>query len=217
MRHAFQTCLVTHRVGLGPSWARDLPRLVGWAAEAGVDLIQVREADLEAKALASLVGACRAAAAGSARRRLVHARRAVAPGEGAAGVPQPERGLLATAVRRVVPPGFLIGRSVHHPSALAQGGAAGCDLVLFGTVLASSSKPGVRPAGLAALADAVVASPVPVLAIGGISDGALPAVAATGAAGVAAISWLMAPDLPELRRRVQRAREAFDTLGRRPR
>jgi thiamine monophosphate synthase len=63
-----------------------------------------------------------------------------------------------------------------------------------------SSKPTTSPIGLRGLAEIVQATSVPVLAIGGLKADALEAVAATGAAGVAAIGlfidWFDTHDAP---------------------
>ena len=91
-------CLVTDRrrlgaaVGAGPAdWAAALERQVTAAAAAGVDLVQVREADLEAAALVSLVERLVTATAGTPTRILVNDRLDVALAAGAAGVHLKER------------------------------------------------------------------------------------------------------------------------------
>ena len=63
-------CLVTDRRRLagGATGGERLVDLVGAAARAGVDLIQVRERDLEARALADLVARCVHATAGTVAR-----------------------------------------------------------------------------------------------------------------------------------------------------
>ena len=97
----------------------------------------------------------------------------------------------------------------------AESGAV--DYLLAGTVFRSASKPGRRALGLDALRDIVRASTRPVLAIGGVrvTDG--PAVAATGAAGVAGIRLFRFASSRERRgqlaSRVQALRAAFDRRG----
>ncbi|MGE0393444.1 MAG: thiamine phosphate synthase [Vicinamibacterales bacterium] len=210
-----RSCLVTDRRLAGTAWREALPALAGRAGEAGVDLVQVREPGLDARDLAALVGACRRALAGSATRLLVNDRLDVALGEGADGVHLPGYGLAAADVRRCTPAGFVIGRSVHE-SDRDMTVVEGADFVIFGTVFASASKPGRPAAGLEALARAAAATSLPVLAIGGVDEARLAAVARTGAAGVAAIRWLAVPSVEELRRRVRLVAGAFDTLGRLP-
>lgn len=210
---AFRTCLVTNRHAWGDDWPAALPALAGRAATAGIDLVQIREADLPGRDLGRLVAACRRAVAGSGARVLVNDRLDVALGEGADGVHLPARGLSPVAVRAVVPASFLVSRSVHAVEEVTSGAVEGCDLLVFGTVFPSASKPGVAPAGASALAAVTRASRVPVLAIGGMAEARLATVAAAGAAGVAAIGWLSLRDPAEMARRVRLVREAFDTLG----
>lgn len=205
--------LVTDRGRWGSEWRRAIPALAGRAAEAGVDLFQVREHGLETRALASLVAACRAAMAGSRMRLLVNDRLDVALAEGADGVHLPGHGLGVAEVRLQVPEGFLIGRSVRGPEA-AAGEAGMADVLVFGTVFQTVSKPGVVPAGLTGLARVTALSRVPVLAIGGVNEAVLGDLALAGAAGIAAIGWLQVENTAEMRRRVLAVRSAFDTLGR---
>jgi thiamine monophosphate synthase len=81
-----------------------------------------------------------------------------------------------------------VGRSVHAADeAAAASRAGGLDYQLFGTVFESASKPGRTPAGLDALRDAVAATTLPVLAVGGMTHERWPEVRAVGAAGFAAI------------------------------
>jgi len=96
-------------------------------------------------------------------------------------------------VRQVVPPGFLVGRSVHSADDAAAASAAGASYLIFGTVFPSRSKPDDAPiAGLQQLADAVRRSDTtPVFAIGGMTSDRAAAVAVTGAAGVAGIDMFL--------------------------
>lgn len=213
MTAAFRTCLVTDRRALGADWIAELPALAGRAAEAGIDLVQVRERGLGGRALAHVVRACREQVRGSATRLLVNDRLDVALGEGADGVHLPGHGLRPSEVRPSVPPGFLIGRSVH-PGDLDPHNVQGADFAIFGTVFPSASKPGVPGCGLEALARAVRLLGLPVLAIGGVDGSRLSGLAGTGAAGVAAIGWFGTPSVEDLRQRVRLVHDAFDTLGR---
>src|SRR5439155_13602530 len=94
--------------------------------------------------------------------------------------------MAATDVRRIAPPRFLVGRSVH---AAGEGRAApGLDYLIAGTVFETLSKPHDHPLiGVDGLRAIVSAAAVPVLAIGGVSADRFEAIARTGAAGVAAV------------------------------
>lgn len=185
-------CCVTDRRRFGLSSAA-LIDCVRWAADAGADLIQVRERDLTDRALADLVRALVAATADSSARVLVNDRVDVALAAGAAGVHLRADSLPASAVRSLALPPFVVGRSIHSLTeahlAAAQGG---CDYLVFGTVFPSRGKPDGHPvAGVAALRAVCRSVDVPVLAIGGIDAARARDAAAAGAAGVAGVELFM--------------------------
>jgi thiamine-phosphate diphosphorylase len=202
-------CLVTDRQRAGG--ANGVVARAAWAARAGVHLVQVRERDLEGRSLTDLVARCVAAVRGTRARVVVNERFDVALAAGAHGVHLRAGSMAAARVRAAAPPGFLIGRSVHAPEEAADAGAAGAlDYLIFGTVFATGSKPGRAPAGLAALAAAVAAARVPVLAVGGVTPDKLREVAATGAAGFAAIGMFAAASEAAVAQAVTRAASAWD-------
>jgi thiamine-phosphate diphosphorylase len=97
--------------------------------------------------------------------------------------------MAALRVRAVTPAAFLIGRSVHSVSDIAVAATdGGVDYVLFGTVFDTASKPNRTVAGVHGLAAAVAAAgPLPVLAIGGVTNDTARQLPASGCAGFAAI------------------------------
>lgn len=170
-----------------------LLRQIQYAVEAGVDVVQVRERDLEARALAALVRAVVALARGSSTRIVVNERADVALAAGADGVHLRDGSVSAASLRRLTPPGFLIGRSVHDVAAAAAAGRA-VDYLMAGTVRATPSKPADhRLLGLDGFAAIAAAAAVPVLAIGGVSVDDAPALGQAGAAGVAGIGLFFDP------------------------
>jgi thiamine-phosphate pyrophosphorylase len=112
---------------------------------------------------------------------------------------------LPPAAARRVAPRLAIGLSAANLGELAAAVAHRVAYVGFGPVFATASKPdGAPPTGLAALGEAVRASPVPVVAIGGITPEAADGVWAQGVAGIAVISALAdADDLADLTRRAR--------------
>jgi thiamine-phosphate pyrophosphorylase len=200
--------MVTDRAAGGE---RALLALIGTAARAGVDLIQIRERDLDAGALAGLTRDAIDAVSGTAARIVVNDRLDVALAAGAAGVHLRGDGLPAARARTIVPEGFLIGRSVHSEDEAARIEAAGgCDYLMFGTVFPSASKPADhRAAGLDALTRVCARVRIPVIAIGGITVSVAGDVRRAGAAGVAAIgAFTPGSDPVEF---VRAVRPSFDT------
>ena len=215
-------CLVTDRTRLGgrdPDDAEPLVALIGAAAEAGVDLVQIREHGLADRVLGDLAARAVERTRGTRTRVVVNDRVDVALAHGAAGVHLRSDSFSAARVRAGTPPNWIVGRSIHGLDEGARvTAAAGLDYVLLGTVFESASKPGRRPIGTGVLRDAAKTLPVPVLAIGGITLERVPEIAASGAAGLAAIGLFAAPggDAPTgLRRLVDEIRSAW-AAGRRP-
>jgi thiamine-phosphate pyrophosphorylase len=159
------------------------------AAADGVDLIQVRERDLDAADLAALVEELVSVTRGSSTRVVVNDRIDLALASHAAGVHLRADSVSVEAARRLLPAPFLVGRSVHTVEEARA--ASGADYLIAGTVFPSASKrmPGssVELLGIAGLRAIVNASPVPVFAIGGITSDRIADVLAAGAAGIAAI------------------------------
>lgn len=181
-------CLITER----RRWADEAAFFasVAAAAHAGVHLIQVREHDLEGRALASLVRRCVAVSRGSRARVLVNDRLDVALAAGAHGVHLRETSMAAPYVRAMTPAGFLIGRSVHSLEGARQAAAqGGLDYLAFGPVHPTASKPGAAAAGLDALAAVAASTSLPLLALGGIDASAAGPIGRAGVAGMAAIGF----------------------------
>jgi thiamine-phosphate diphosphorylase len=191
--------LITDRHRLGATWRGSLPSLVGAAARAGVQMIQVRERDLEGGALTALVRHCLDAVKGTAARVLVNDRVDVALAANAHGVHLRGNSVPAYAVRAMANRSLLIGRSVHSSKEAIQVTADGhLDYLLFGPVFETASKPGRSPAGLMALGDVAATVTVPVIAVGGISPERLPLTIRNGAVGAAAIGLFASASVAEL-------------------
>ena len=185
-------CLITDRTRVAGDPETDpfsaLVARVALAAKAGIHLVQLRERDLDGGPLLMLARRCVEAVRGTSTRILVNDRLDVALAAGAHGVHLRGDSMPARRLRELAPPGFLVGRSVHHRDEAAQVAAdGGVDYLVFGPVFATRSKPAAAPAGLDALTDVVSASALPVLAVGGITVATAPAVVSAGAAGWAGI------------------------------
>jgi thiamine-phosphate diphosphorylase len=214
-------CLVTDRRRLPGG---DLAGQVRDAVDLGIDLIHVRERDLEAGALAATVAALLVITKGTSTRLVVNDRLDIALACRADGVQLRGDSMPVAAARRLARSGFLIGRSVHGVGeALA---AADADYLVAGTVFPSASKAAGTPLlGVEGLRAIVRAVDRPVLAIGGVNEARIGEVADAGAAGFAAIGLFLPSHrdaeargdrLAELRQIVKDARSRFDRLNSTP-
>jgi thiamine-phosphate pyrophosphorylase len=178
--------LVTDRHATG---GRDLVDVVAAAVAAGCPAVQLREKDLPGRALFALAERLRATTARAGALLLVNDRIDVVIAVGADGVHLGGGSMPASVARGLLPATALVGVSTHSSAECAA--AVDADFVFFGPVHATPAKSG-SPQGLELLREAVTATSHPVLAIGGIDAGAVAAVQAAGAAGVAVIRALCA-------------------------
>lgn len=194
-------CLVTDRRQLAPdarTIAAEIAALERWLDDvlsSDIDLIQIRERDLDARDLTALTRRVLSCRGDRAPRIIVNDRADVTLAAGADGVHLRGDGPPVKTVRPLGPASWLVGRSVHTIDEIRAHAAA--DYLLFGTVFPSGSKGAGAPAqGLEALAAAVAASRAPIIAIGGITADRARQAVAHGAAGVAAIGAFLAPGGP---------------------
>jgi thiamine-phosphate pyrophosphorylase len=154
-----------------------------WIAE-GVELLQIRERDLEARDLAELTRQVLHVPNPRGTRVLVNDRADVAIACGAHGVHLRDNSLPAARFARQ---DLIITVSCHRVEDALE--CAGADFVLLAPVFAPLSKVDSRPAlGTAAITEFTRRSPAPVLALGGINHHNARACVAAGAAGIAGIT-----------------------------
>jgi thiamine-phosphate pyrophosphorylase len=198
---------VTDRLALADPVA--LGAFIRRAAEAGVDWIQVREKDLDARPLAEVVRSALAETRETGAQILVNDRLDVALASGAAGVHLAEASIPLEIVaewrRAAGRKQFLIGVSCHSPDAGRAAERGGADYVFFGPVFATPSKAAFGPPqGIERLREVCGAVKIPVLAIGGITPENAGRCLEAGAAGIAAIRLFQ--ESPDVAVTVMRAR-----------
>ena len=96
------------------------------------------------------------------------------------------------AVRNIVGPQILIGRSTHSPEQALAAVAEGADYIGFGPLFPTGTKPGRPSIGLqdiAAVQEKL--GDFPMFCIGGINGTTLPSVLQAGARRVVIVSWLL--------------------------
>lgn len=182
-------CLVTDRRRLGARTKEAaLLALEAQCEEglaAGIELLLLREPDLDARPYVTLATRLVARSAGASTTIIVSDRADVARASGA-GLHLKSDGPPATRLRAFMGAATTIGRSAHDAGEIA--GQHDVDYWLFGTVFSSGSKPaGWTASGEEALAAAVRVARAPLLAIGGVTAANAGACRQAGAAGVAGI------------------------------
>jgi thiamine-phosphate pyrophosphorylase len=144
--------------------------------------VQLRQPGATARELLGQARTVRAICTRYGAPFLVNDRADVAVATAADGVHLPARGLSASDVRAL---GFdIIGVSAHSPEDVARAARQGADFAVFAPVYATPGKIG---RGEAALAEACRASPMPVLALGGVNETNAHRCIEAGARGVACI------------------------------
>ena len=162
---------------------------------AEIDLVQIREKLLTAKALYELTEASARITSGSSTKLLVNDRADIAASAGADGVHLRANSLSPCVVRSAFGEQFLIGVSTHSLSEASMARDEGADFVVLGPVFDTSSKLQYGPPlGLEQLRDvASELAPLPVLALGGVKPSNAADCIRAGASGFAAIGMLNDP------------------------
>lgn len=135
---------------------------------------------------------------------LIGADAKLAAAVGADGVHLPERMLPAGRALRHAKPGWLFTAAAHSPLATRRAAAAGVDAALVSPVFASRSPSAGRPLGAARFAVLCRTSPLPVVALAGITTATAARALAAGAHGIAAVEGFV-EDAEGLARAVRRS------------
>ena len=191
---------------------RDGPRGLALRAAAavagGATMLQLRLKEESARSLVEIARTIQTMA--PEVPLIINDRADVALAAGAAGVHVGVDDLSPALLRRVAPPGFIIGASVGSDDEVAR--AAGADYVGIGPVFATGSKADAGAAiGPERFAELARRCGLPAVAIGGITSERVPAVLSAGAAGVAVISALFGASDPTIAARAMR--NALDASG----
>ena len=171
-----------------------IPELVA----AGVDLVQLREKDMEAHDLLRwgepLLAACRAAGV----PLIVNDRPDVTLALGADGVHLGQNDLPADVARRILGPRAIVGRSTHAAEEIDAelASRARLDYIAVGPVEATPTKPGRRGTGLDLVRYAASKASLPWFVTGGVNSETLPAALDAGARRIVVVRALADADDP---------------------
>lgn len=154
-----------------------------------IDLLQVREKHLHSRALAALVRLVLLRVPAGVRV-LVNDRADIAIACGAHGVQLRSNSLSPVALRQIAPRGFTIGVSCHSLEDVQRACNESADFALLAPIFDSPGKG--NSIGLAALREAARATPLPILALGGVTVERFSECLEAGAAGIAGIRLFQA-------------------------
>lgn len=200
--------------GKGHEQEQRLLAKIAECAAAGIEYIQLREKDLEARALEELVRKAMGVLGGSQTRLLINFRTDVALACNAHGVHLPSNDLAASEVRAIFARAGkrepVIGVSTHSAAEVASAEAHGASFAVFGPVFEKSGSANLE--GLEQLRQichrAEAAQPrMPVWALGGVTLENARQCAAAGAAGIAAIRLFQQNDVDTIAKKLRALRD----------
>lgn len=156
--------------------------------DAGVRAVQLREKDLDARALSQLAKPIAAQCQSYDAALFINGNVKVALDVGATGVHLP-----ASATARANET-LQVGCSIHNVDEAKKREAEGADFVTYSPIYLTASKPGYGPAvGVENLARLAKRVKIPVFALGGITPERVAACMEAGASGIAVMSGVMSP------------------------
>lgn len=163
--------------------------------EAGLRAVQLREKDLDPRALVTLAEELSASVREAGARLLINDRVDVALAGRADGVHLRSDSLPVAVTRRILGGDRLLGVSTHQVEEVIRAEGEGADFVVLGPVYETPSKRRYgAPLGLGPLERAAARCRIPIFAIGGITVPRVREVRRAGAYGVAVVSAILEAD-----------------------
>ena len=167
-----------------------LTQVISAAVAGGVNLVQLREKDLNGDELLRLAYAVRNITYGKASF-LINGGRNIATECKADGIHLTEKELLYPSSKIRASDSSVIGQSVHSLVTARAAERNGVSFVQLGTIFESKSKPAVLGTGSQLLKKVCSAINIPVIAIGGINSSNIHEVMQAGAQGISVIRAIM--------------------------
>jgi thiamine-phosphate pyrophosphorylase len=195
-------------------------QLADFAARGGAGVVQLRAKTASTRKLLNWGGEALKACREHGCLFLINDRVDVALALGADGVHLGQDDMPVAAARELLGPDAVIGSSVHSMDELRVAKEEGATYVAFGPIYRTRTKLDVGPVrGLRELFALCEASPLPVVAIGGIGPAQVQEVLAVGAAAIAVSSAVCLDPEPRLATRglvqaMKRAQGSLEDAGR---
>ncbi len=188
----------------------DLERFVGACIAGGVDVVQLRDKNLDDAAILAAARTLRKVCADHGVPFVLNDRPDLAAEAGADGVHVGQDDVTPEVARETVGDAALVGLSTHAPDQLEAAVArhAPVDYLSAGPVVPTPTKPGRPGTGTGYLTEAVGRSPWPVWVTGGVEPDTVGALVDAGARHFVAVRWLTEADDP--RSHARRLRQVID-------
>ena len=169
------------------------------ALKAGVDIVQLREKDLDTLSLFRLSQKIKTLTMRYEALFLINDRVDIALAVKADGVHLPGSGFPTEIARKLLGKNAIIGRSTHSLEEVKREQRLGADFLTFSPIFYTKSKAKYgSPQGLSKLKDICRYSHIPIVALGGINKDNIINTLSVGAKGVAVISAILGSDDPFL-------------------
>jgi thiamine-phosphate pyrophosphorylase len=186
----------------------DLADFVSACIEGGVEVVQLRDKELEARPLLA-----RAEIVGDVCRRhdvpfVLNDRPDLALEAGADGVHVGQDDAPVSLARRILGPDAIVGLSTHGPEDLAGAMSQDVTYLSAGPVVPTPTKPGRAGTGLDYVSLASARAKVPVFVTGGVTPDKVPALVEAGVRHFVVVRYLTQAGDP--RRAAQGLRQAID-------
>ena len=186
----------------------DLANFLRDCIAGGVDVVQLRDKELEAKPLLA-----RAAVAAAVCREhgvpfVLNDRPDLALEAGADGVHVGQDDAPVSLARRIMGPGAIVGLSTHGPADLEGAADQEVTYISAGPVEATPTKPGRAGTGLGYVTQASARSSVPVFVTGGVTPEKIPALTSAGVRHFVVVRYLT--HATDARNAAQALRQAID-------
>ncbi|MCR4403356.1 MAG: thiamine phosphate synthase [Firmicutes bacterium] len=175
---------------------RDEEEVVSLAIAGGATAVQFRAKNWDAGRMVEVGLRLRRITRDTGTLYIVNDRVDVAVAVDADGVHLGQEDFPVPLARKLLGPDKIVGLTVHNAQQAAEGEALGADYLGTAAVFPTDTKKyaAVAPLGLAGLAGIVQATRLPVVAIGGVSRSNAAQVIATGVAGIAVVSAVVAAE-----------------------
>jgi len=184
--------LVTDPVLCGSRGVEETCRL---ALEHGVGTLQLRDKTASTGELLRMAVILQDLCRRSGALFIVNDRVDVAMAAGADGVHLGQDDMPVAMARKLLGTDAVIGASVRSPGEAESAWREGADYIAANLVFPTDTKTGLgEPLGLRAIAELKKASPLPLVAIGGINPSNADSVRKAGADGIAVVSAIMAAE-----------------------